>query len=36
MVIFVPQGEPTDHTRSSAYYDPAFKYLTELGIPVLD
>jgi hypothetical protein len=35
MVIFVPAGEPNDHTRSSRYYDCTFGYLTELGIPVL-
>ncbi len=35
MVIFVPPGEPTDPTRSSAYYDPTFNYLIELGIPEL-
>jgi hypothetical protein len=35
MVIFVPPGESTDHTRSSAYYDSTFNYLSELGIPVL-
>jgi len=35
MVIFVPPGEPRDPTRSSAFYDPTFEYLTELGIPTL-
>jgi Arc/MetJ family transcription regulator len=35
MVIFVPAGESTDPTRSPAYYDSTFKYLSELGIPVL-
>lgn len=35
MVIFVPQGEPTDPTRSTAYYDPIFNYLRDLGIPAL-
>lgn len=36
MVLFVPPGdEPRDPTRSSAYYDPTFNYLTSLGIPVL-
>jgi hypothetical protein len=35
MVIFVPRGELADLTRSSAYYDSTFNYLTELGIPVL-
>src|SRR6266511_1528776 len=35
MVIFVPPGEPTDPTRDSAYYDPTFTYLKNIGIPVL-
>ncbi len=35
MVLFVPPGEPTDPTRSPAFYDSTFNYLTELGIPTL-
>jgi hypothetical protein len=35
MVIFVPFGESEDPTRSSAYYDSTFNYLTELGMPLL-
>lgn len=35
MVIFVPNGEATDPTRSAAYYDPTYEYLAGLGIPVL-
>jgi hypothetical protein len=35
MVIFVPPGESEDPTRSSAYYDSTFNYLTELGMPLL-
>jgi hypothetical protein len=35
MVVFVPQGEPLDPTRSSAFYDSTFDYLADLGIPVL-
>jgi hypothetical protein len=35
MVLFVPPGESTDPTRSPAFYDPTFNYLTELGIPIL-
>ena len=34
MIIFVPNGDPEDATRSPAFYDPTFKYLTSLGIPV--
>jgi DUF2075 family protein len=32
MVIFVPPGDPTDHTRPPAYYDPVFRYLREIGL----
>jgi hypothetical protein len=33
MVIFVPQGDTTDPTRSPEFYDSTFHYLRELGIP---
>jgi hypothetical protein len=36
MVVFVPQGETADFTRSPAYYDSTFTYLAGLGIPVLE
>ncbi len=36
MVIFVPEGDPTDHTRLPANYDSTFQYLVEVGIPVLN
>jgi len=35
MVIFVPTGEDADATRLSTYYDSTFKYLSDIGIPVL-
>jgi len=35
MVVFVPPGEPTDPTRSCAFYDSTFNYLADIGIPVL-
>lgn len=35
MVIFVPEGDPEDSTRSPAYYDSTFEYLVQVGIPVL-
>jgi len=35
MVIFVPKGEQQDPTRASGIYDSTFRYLTDLGIPVL-
>ena len=33
MVVFVPPGDPSDPTRSPAFYDSTFNYLRELGIP---
>jgi len=33
MVVFVPSGDVNDPTRSPAYYDSTFNYLTELGLP---
>ncbi len=36
MVIFVPPGDPQDHTRPPSYYDATFAYLAELGVPVLN
>ena len=36
MVIFVPLGESTDPTRSSAFYDSTFNYLADIGLPVLN
>ena len=35
MIIFVPPGESTDPTRSPAYYDCTFNYLSELGVPTV-
>lgn len=35
MVIVIPEGDAEDHTRKSEYYDPSFRYLRSLGIPVL-
>ncbi len=35
MVVFVPEGDPSDPTRSPAYYDSTFNYLSSLGIPEL-
>ena len=35
MVIFVPQGDTKDPTRSPRFYDSTFDYLSHLGIPVL-
>lgn len=35
MVIVVPEGDPSDPTRDSAFYDPVWEYLKELGLQVL-
>lgn len=35
MVIFVPSGDDADATRLAAYYDSTYKYLADIGIPVL-
>ena len=35
MVIYVPSGSDRDVTRSPAFYDSTFEYLTKLGIPEL-
>jgi len=36
MVIVVPEGDPGDPTRSSAFYDDTFKYLTSIGLPTIE
>lgn len=33
MVVFVPPGDLSDPTRSAAFYDSTFNYLSGLGIP---
>ncbi len=35
MVIFVPEGEDTDHTRKKEYYDRTFDYLHSIGFTLL-
>jgi hypothetical protein len=35
MVIVVPDGDSCDPTRSPAYYDETFAYLSNIGFPVL-
>jgi hypothetical protein len=32
MVIFVPPGDESDHTRVPAFYNDTYEYLTELGV----
>ena len=36
MVIYVPQGDPSDHTRPPHFYDGIANYLKACGIPELD
>lgn len=36
MVIFVPPGDRNDLSRPPEYYDSTFKYLSDVGIPVID
>ncbi len=36
MVIFVPPGDDSDHTRKCAHYDETFRYLKRVGVPVLE
>lgn len=35
MIIFLPEGVPEDPTRNPKYYDQTFRYLSNLGIPVV-
>jgi hypothetical protein len=35
MVVFIPEGDRTDPTRSPDYYDSTYNYLCGLGIPAL-
>lgn len=35
MVVVVPEGSPTDPTRSPSYYDPTYCYLKSLGLAEL-
>lgn len=36
MVIFVPEGDPCDATRAPENYDATFRYLRDLGVPLLE
>jgi hypothetical protein len=35
MIVFVPNGDPSDHTRPSHFYDGTLDYLRSCGIPML-
>lgn len=32
MVLFIPKGDDTDHTRPTEYYDSTYHYLKQIGI----
>ena len=32
MVIFIPEGSDTDHTRKKEFYNKTYQYLKELGL----
>jgi hypothetical protein len=36
MVLFVPPGDSTDHTRPPSYYDSTYRYLRRLGIASIE
>lgn len=36
MVIFIPEGDPSDKTRLPEYYDATYAYLCSIGIASLD
>ncbi len=36
MVIFIPEGDPSDHTRQPEFYDQTVRYLIQCGIPLMD
>lgn len=35
MIIVIPEGSQTDHTRNPEFYDSTFNYLKTIGFPVL-
>lgn len=35
MIIVVPQGDGNDPTRNAEFYDPTFKYLSEVGFETI-
>ena len=35
MVVFIPKGDRSDHTRLPEFYDGTFEFLAGLGIPVV-
>ena len=35
MVMVVPEGDDSDPTRDHSFYDPTYRYLARIGIPLL-
>ena len=35
MVILIPEGSPEDPTRKAEFYDPTFRYLRQIGFPII-
>lgn len=35
MIIVVPEGSDSDHTRKHDFYDPTFEYLKQIGLEVI-
>ncbi len=36
MILFVPPGDSTDHTRPPSYYDSTYRYLRRLGVASIE
>ncbi len=36
MIIFVPNGNQSDHTRPPSFYDGTFDYIRSCGVPTLE
>jgi len=32
MVIFIPEGDPSDRTRQPEFYDPLYQYFIQCGL----
>lgn len=35
MIIVVPEGNPSDHTRQPTFYNTTFNYLRQIGFPII-
>ncbi len=36
MILFIPKGDLSDHTRPPSFYDGTFEFLSSCGIPTID